>query len=118
MTDVPRRAPWGDIAPRLTEITDEVLFDEIWRRPGLSPRKRSLITVAALVALYRTYELPFHMGKAIENGVTRDEIVETITHLVFYSGWPTASTAIAIARDVFAKAEQTHPGKENLNANA
>ena len=118
MTDTPMRAPWGDIAPRLTEITDEVLFDDVWRRPGLSPRDRSLITVAALVALYRTNELPFHLGKALENGVTRDEIVETITHLAFYSGWPTASTAIAIARDVFAQAETIYPDKENLNADA
>ncbi|MEG3173777.1 carboxymuconolactone decarboxylase family protein [Sphingomonas sp. ZB1N12] len=118
MTDTPMRAPWGDISPRLTEITDEVLFDDVWQRPGLSPRDRSLITVSALVALYRTNELPFHMGKALENGVTRDEIVETITHLAFYSGWPTASTAITIARDVFAKAEQIDSGKENLNADA
>jgi 4-carboxymuconolactone decarboxylase len=118
MTDTTMRAPWGDIAPKLTEITDEVLFDDVWRRPGLSPRDRSLITLAALVALYRTNELPFHIGKALENGITRDEIVETITHLAFYSGWPTASTAITIARDVFAKAEQIDPGKENLNADA
>jgi 4-carboxymuconolactone decarboxylase len=118
MTDTPMRAPWSDISPRLTEITDEVLFDDVWQRPGLSPRDRSLITVSALVALYRTNELPFHMGKALENGVTRDEIVETITHLAFYSGWPTASTAITIARDVLAKAEQIDSGKENLNADA
>ena len=102
----PMRAPWGDIAPRLTEITDTVLFDDVWRRPGLSPRDRSLVTVSALTALYRTNELPFHLGKALENGVTRDEIVEVITHLAFYSGWPTAGTAVGIARDVFAKADQ------------
>ncbi|USI73469.1 carboxymuconolactone decarboxylase family protein [Sphingomonas morindae] len=118
MTEIPMRAPWGDIAPRLTEITDTLLFDEIWRRPGLSPRDRSLITVAALIALYRTNELPFHLGKAIENGVSRDALVEVITHLAFYSGWPTASTAIAIARDVFAQAEQAHSSKENPHADA
>ncbi len=101
----PMRAPWGDIAPRLTEITDDVLFADIWRRPGLSPRDRSLITVAALVALYRENELPFHLGRALLNGVTRDEIVELITHLAFYSGWPTASTAIAAARRVFDAAD-------------
>ena len=105
-TTKPMRAPWSDIAPHLTVITDAVLFDDIWRRPGLSPRDRSLVTVAALVALYRTNELPFHLGKALENGVTRDEIVETITHLAFYSGWPTAGTAVGIARNVFAKADQ------------
>lgn len=103
----PMRAPWGDIAPRLTQITDTVLFDDVWRRPGLSPRDRSLITVAALVALYRGNELPFHLAKAIENGVTRDEIVEMITHLAFYAGWPTASTALSIARPILAEAEQT-----------
>ena len=102
----PMRAPWGDIAPRLTEISNAVLFDDIWRRPGLSPRDRSLITVASLVSLYRTNELPFHLRKAIENGVTRDEIIEAITHLAFYSGWPTASTAIAIVRQVLAEAPQ------------
>jgi 4-carboxymuconolactone decarboxylase len=100
----PMRAPWGDIAPRLTEITNTVLFDDVWRRPGLSPRDRSLITVASLIALYRSNELKFHLGKALENGVTRDEIIETITHLAFYSGWPTASTALTIAREVFAAA--------------
>ena len=94
-----RRDITGDIAPRLAEIADTVLFGEVWRRKGLSQRDRSLITVACLIALYRTNELPFHLGKAIENGVSRDEIVEMITHLAFYSGWPTASTAIAIVRE-------------------
>jgi 4-carboxymuconolactone decarboxylase len=100
------RCPWGDIAPRLTEITDEVLFGDIWRRQGLSPRDRSLVTVASLISLYRTNELPFHLKKALENGVTRDELVEVITHLAFYAGWPTAGTAIGIARQVLADAEQ------------
>lgn len=95
------RAPWGDIAPRLTEISDSVLFDDVWRRPGLSPRDRSLITVASLISLYRVNELPFHLGKALENGVTRDEIIEMVTHLAFYSGWPTASSALAIIRKAF-----------------
>jgi 4-carboxymuconolactone decarboxylase len=109
MPDVttPMRAPWSDIAPRLTEISNAVLFDDIWRRPGLSPRDRSLITVASLIALYRSNELKFHLGKALENGVTRDEIIEMITHLAFYSGWPTASTALGIAREAFAAAPKT-----------
>src|ERR1700735_3582187 len=98
----PMRAPWGNIAPRLTEISNNVLFDDMWRRPGLSPRDRSLITVASLIALYPSNELQFHLGKALENGVTRDEIIEMITHLAFYSGWPTASTALGVAREVFA----------------
>jgi 4-carboxymuconolactone decarboxylase len=98
------RKAFGDIAPALGEYTDKVLFGDVWERPGLSPRDRSLITVATLVALYRTNELPFHLNKALQNGVTKDELVELITHLAFYSGWPTASTAVAIARKVFAEA--------------
>lgn len=105
MTEMPMRAPWGDVAPKLTEITDVVLFGDVWRRPGLSPRDRSLVTVACLIALYRTNELPFHLARALENGVTREEIVETITHLAFYAGWPTAGTAVAIARTIFADAD-------------
>ena len=105
----PMRCPWGDVAPRLAEITDSVLFDDVWRRPGLSQRDRSLVTVASLVSLYRTNELPFHLSRALENGVTRDEIIETITHLAFYSGWPTAGTAIGIARQVFAEADRKQP---------
>ncbi len=73
----------------------------MWERPDLSPRDRSLITVACLVALYRTNELPFHLKRALQNGVSRDELVELITHLAFYSGWPTASSAVSIAGRVF-----------------
>jgi 4-carboxymuconolactone decarboxylase len=114
----PMRAPWGDIAPRLTEISDTVLFDDVWRRPGLSPRDRSLITVASLIALYRSNELKFHLGKALENGVTRDEIIEMITQLAFYSGWPTASTALGIAREVFAAPQDPSQSKGTSHANA
>jgi 4-carboxymuconolactone decarboxylase len=96
-----RRSGFADIAPALGEYTDNVLFGEVWERPGLSKRDRSLITVATLVALYRTNELPFHLKRALENGVTKDELIELITHLAFYSGWPTAATAVGIARKVF-----------------
>lgn len=92
---------WGDLAPALADYTDNVLFGDVWERPGLGPRDRSLITVASLVSLYRINELPFHLGKALDNGVTREELVELITHLAFYSGWPTAATALGIARRVF-----------------
>ncbi len=95
---------FGDIAPALADYSDKVLFGDVWKRPGLSPRDRSLITVASLISLYRTNELPFHLKKALQNGVSREEIVEVITHLAFYSGWPTASSAIGIARRVFEEA--------------
>jgi 4-carboxymuconolactone decarboxylase len=91
----------GDIAPKLAELTDEVLFADVWERPGLSKRDRSLITVTALVALYRPEQLDFHLRRALENGVTRDEIVETITHLAFYAGWPSAMTAVNLAKKIF-----------------
>jgi 4-carboxymuconolactone decarboxylase len=103
-TPAPARSPFADVAPALGRYTDEVLFGDVWKRPGLSPRDRSLITVATLVALYRTNELPFHLKFALQNGVTRDELAEAITHLAFYAGWPTAATAVGIARKVFEEA--------------
>lgn len=106
MSDEKPRSPYADIAPALGEYTDKVLFGDVWKRPGLSPRDRSLVTVASLVALYRVNELPFHFGRALENGVTKAELIELITHLAFYSGWPTANTAVTIARKVFGEAGQ------------
>ena len=93
----------GDVAPKLVELTDNVLFGDVWERPGLAKRDRSLITVATLVALYRTNELPFHLGRALENGVSKDELIELITHCAFYAGWPNAMSAATIAKSVFAK---------------
>jgi len=95
--------PFADVAPALDRITQQVLFGEVWERPGLSRRDRSLITVATLVAQYRTNELPFHLNFALQNGVTKDELAELITHLAFYAGWPPASTAVGIVRKVFAE---------------
>jgi 4-carboxymuconolactone decarboxylase len=111
MTDKPGIAPnpFADIAPALAEYTESVLFGDVWKRPGLSPRDRSLITVSALVALYRTNELPFHLKRALDNGVTQEELIELITHLAFYSGWPTAASAVTIARQVFATAASNPP---------
>ena len=97
------REAFGDIAPILAEITDKTLFGTIWERPDLCPRDRSLVTVATLVANYRTNEMPFHIQKALENGVTKEELVEAITHIAFYAGWPTAMTSLNIARQVFGK---------------
>ena len=104
MTDNAQKSPFADVAPALADITDNVLFGNVWKRPRLSPRDRSLITVASLISLYRTNELPFHLKRALENGVTREEIGEVVTHLAFYAGWPPASTAIGIARKVFEEA--------------
>jgi 4-carboxymuconolactone decarboxylase len=103
MAEKPQNAPqiYRDIAPPLAEYTDNVLFGEVWERKELSPRDRSLVTVACLISLYRTNELPFHLKKALDNGVTREEIGEVITHLAFYAGWPNANTAVAIADRVF-----------------
>jgi len=105
MSDEKPKNPFADIAPALGEYTEKVLFGDVWKRPGLSPRDRSLVSVASLISLYRTNELPFHLGRALENGVTKDELIEVITHLAFYAGWPPASTAVAIARKVFAEVE-------------
>ena len=79
---------------KFTELTRDVLFADIWEREGLSPRERSLITVAALVAMYRLEQLPFHLQRAVGNGLSVEELSEVITHLAFYSGWPTAASAL------------------------
>jgi 4-carboxymuconolactone decarboxylase len=98
---LPARGQLADFAPKLSELTQQVLFGDIWERPGLSKRDRSLITVAALVALNRTEQLRFHLMRALENGVTKDEVVEEITHLAFYSGWPTAMSAVQLAMELY-----------------
>jgi 4-carboxymuconolactone decarboxylase len=88
----------GDIAPKLAALTDDIVFGDIWERKGLSKRDRSLITVATLIALNRTEQLSFHLNFALENGVTQEELVELITHLAFYAGWPTAVSAINLLK--------------------
>jgi 4-carboxymuconolactone decarboxylase len=95
------RNPFAEVGPALADYTDRVLFADVWKRTDLSPRDRSLITVASLVSLYRINELPFHLKRAMENGVTREELIGAITHLAFYAGWPVASTALPIAKRVF-----------------
>ena len=94
----------GDFAPKLVDLTDRVLFGEVWERPELSKRDRSLVTVAALIALNRPEQLRFHLNRALENGLKKEELIEVITHLAFYSGWPNAMSAILIAKEVFSKA--------------
>jgi len=93
----------GDIAPKLAELTDDVLYADVWERPQLSQRDRSLVTVAALIALNRPDQLRSHLVRAKTNGLTEEQLVETITHMAFYSGWPSAVSAVAIAKDVFAE---------------
>ena len=94
----------GGFAPRLVDLTDRVLFGEIWERSELSKRDRSLATVAALVAMNRPDQLRFHLNYAVQNGVKKEELIEVITHLAFYSGWPNAMGAIMVAKEVFSKA--------------
>lgn len=94
---------YGDIAPKMAELTDNVLYGDIWERPGLSKRDRSLVTIAALIALNRPDQLRSHINLGLQNGLTKDEIVETITHMAFYSGWPSAVSSLAIAKEVFPK---------------
>src|SRR6202011_2192927 len=89
------------VVPKLADLTEGVLFGDVWERPGLSKRDRSLITVGVLTALYRTDQLRGHIGRALDNGVTREEIGELITHLAFYAGWPTAVNAASVAKQVF-----------------
>ncbi|MDH4145511.1 MAG: carboxymuconolactone decarboxylase family protein [Acidimicrobiia bacterium] len=89
------------VAPKLIEMTETVVYGDVWERPGLSKRDRSLITVATLVALGRREQLPGHLERALNNGVTKDEIGELITHLALYAGWPAAMTAGQIAAKLF-----------------
>ena len=95
----PAQRQFGDIAPKLAQLTDDVLFADVWERPGLSKRDRSLLTVSALIAMNRPDQLRPHLVRARQNGVTRDELVEAITHLAFYAGWPSAVTAASIAKE-------------------
>ncbi|HEX8544447.1 MAG TPA: carboxymuconolactone decarboxylase family protein [Pseudomonas sp.] len=84
----------GEYAGKFTELTEAVLFGDIWERTQISTRERSLVTVSALVALYRLEQLPFHLKRALDNGLSIDELAEVITHLAFYSGWPAAASAL------------------------
>ena len=90
-----------ELIPQLGKLRDDVLFGDVWEQPELSKRDRSLITVAVLTALYRTEELSGHMRRALDNGVTQEELGGLITHLAFYSGWPTAVNAGRVALEIF-----------------
>jgi len=92
-----------DVFPKLGELTDKVVFGDVWERKGLSKRDRSLVTISALTALSAPDQLRGHIWRALDNGVTKDEIVEAITHLAFYAGWPVAGSAALVAKQVFAE---------------
>ncbi len=92
------------IAPKLADLTSQVLFDDVWERKELSKRDRSLITCAALIALYRPEQLRFHVKLALSNGVRGEELAELITHLAFYAGWPSAVQAAQITEEVLSTA--------------
>ncbi|WP_375088609.1 carboxymuconolactone decarboxylase family protein [Peribacillus sp. RS7] len=93
----------GDIAPKLVQLNDDVLFGDIWERGELSPRDRSLITVSSLITGGNTQQLGFHLNKAKENGLSEEELIEVITHLAFYADWPKAMSAIMVAKELFSK---------------
>lgn len=95
------REAFGAVAPKLAEVSDEVLFGDIWERPQLSKRDRSLVTCAALIALGKVEQMNYHFPLAIRNGVTQEELVELTTHLAFYAGWPNAMSTVTKLREMF-----------------
>ena len=99
----PAREKVRATVPKLIDLTEKVLFGDVWERPGLSKRDRSLVTCAALIALNRTEQLKGHLERALNNGVTPEEIGELITHLAFYGGWPVAMSGALVANDVLAQ---------------
>ncbi len=101
---------FGDIAPQLANLSDDVLFGQVWADPALSRRDRSLITCAALIATGKSEQLRFHLPFAIENGVSREELVALATHLAFYAGWPCAVTAVTQIRELL-----VNTGKSSTN---
>jgi len=95
------RESFGYIAPTFVRYSEEVLFGDVWRREQLSLRERSLLTISALVAGGLTEQLSYHLRLAKENGLTEEELIEALTHLAFYAGWPRAASAIQVAKEVF-----------------
>ena len=93
----------GDFAPKMAELTDEVLFGDVWECAELSKRDRSLVTIAALIANGNTEQLTGHLNRAKDNGLSETELAEVIIHLAFYAGWPRALSAVKVAREVFKK---------------
>ena len=94
---------FGSVAPGLVQYTTDILFRDLWLRPDLAPRDRSLITVSALIASGQVAQVPYHLIRAMDNGLTQLQAAEVITHLAFYAGWPNAFSALPVAKDVFEK---------------
>lgn len=94
---------FGAISPGLVENTTNLLFRDLWLRPALAPRDRSLITVSALIANGQTAQIPYHLNRAMDNGLTREQASEVLTHIAFYAGWPCAFSALPLMKDVFEK---------------
>jgi 4-carboxymuconolactone decarboxylase len=94
---------FGAVAPGVLHYTTELLFRDLWLRPGLAPRDRSLVTVTALIASGQVAQIPYHLNRAMDNGLTQGEAAEVLTHLAFYVGWPNVFSALPIAKDVFEK---------------
>jgi 4-carboxymuconolactone decarboxylase len=92
---------FGDVAPGLVQLTKQVLFDDLWLQPGLSPRDRCLVTICSVIATAQTAQLGFYLNRAMDHGVSRTELSELMTHVAFYSGWSSVYTALAVAREVF-----------------
>jgi 4-carboxymuconolactone decarboxylase len=92
----------GSVAPELARYTNDVLFGDLWRRTGLTPRDRSLITVASLITQGQVAQLPFHLNRAMDHGLTEGQAAEVVNHLAFYVGWPKAMSAVPVLKDVFA----------------
>jgi len=92
---------FGSVSPGLVQYTTDVLFRDLWLRPDLAPRDRSLATVAVLIAAGQSAQIPYHLNRAMDNGLTQTEAGEVITHLAFYAGWPNAFSAVAVAKEVF-----------------
>jgi 4-carboxymuconolactone decarboxylase len=94
---------FGSVAPGLVQYTTDILFHDLWLRPDLAPRDRSLITVTALIASGQVAQIPYHLNRAMDNGLTQSQAAEVMTHLAFYVGWPNAFSALPVAKDVFEK---------------
>lgn len=95
------------VAPGLVDYTTDYLFRDLWLRPDLAPRDRSLVTVAALISSGQVTQITFHLNRAMDNGLTQEQAAEVITHLAFYAGWPNAMSALPVAKEVFAKRSST-----------